>query len=74
MMRVPDVAAARGVSTAELEAMSALREIREHGGYVLLDFRGDIHIRHIARVPVELKKRVALFYREIVRLLLESVQ
>jgi hypothetical protein len=74
MMRVPDVAAARGVSKAELEAMSALREIRKHGGYVLLDLRGDVHIRHIARVPIELKTRVALYYPEIVRLLLESVQ
>jgi len=74
MTRAPTVAAARSASTAELEAMTALREIREHGGYVLLDLQGGVHVRHIARVPVELKRRLALYYHEIVRLLLESAQ
>lgn len=74
MTRAPEVAVTRDASTTELEAMTVLREIREHGGYVLLDLQGGIHVRHIARVPVELKTRVALYYPEIVRLLLERVQ
>lgn len=74
MTRAAQVAATRSVSARELEAMTVLREIREHGGYVLLDLQGDIHVHHIARVPADVKTRVALYYAEVVRLLLESVQ
>lgn len=74
MKRALEIAATRGVSTTELEAMTVLREIREHGGYVLLDIEGAIHVRHIARLPVALKTRAAHYYPEIVRLLPESVQ
>ena len=54
--------------------MTALQEVRKHGGYVLLDIDGCVHVRHIAHVPVELKTRLARYYPEIVRLLLESIQ
>lgn len=61
-----------GARTAELEAMSALREIREQGGFVLVDLRGNLLVHHIRRVPVELKARLIRYYPEIVQLLLAS--
>ena len=64
----------RALSTAELEALMLLQEVRRHGGYVLLDLQGCIHVRHVARIPVEFEKRMALHYPEIVRLILETVQ
>jgi hypothetical protein len=69
-----DSTRARNVSTAELEAMTVLQDIREHGGYVLLDLQGTLHVRHIARVPPELRNRLVRCDTEIARLLLQSVE
>jgi hypothetical protein len=74
MTRAADAEPARSASTVELEAMTVLREIREHGGYVLLDLTGNLHVRHIAGIPIELRDRIARYYAEIVRLLLESLE
>jgi hypothetical protein len=70
----PDAEHTRRPSTAEREAMTVLQEVRRHGGYVLLDLQGNIHVRHIARVPVELRCRIARYYPEVVQLLLDSVE
>jgi hypothetical protein len=40
----------------------------------LLDLEGNIHVRHIAEVPVDLTRRLAFYYPEVVRLLAESVE
>jgi hypothetical protein len=69
-----DATRARNVSTAQLEAMAVLQDIREHGGYVLLDLQGTIYVRHIAYVPPELRNRLLQCHTEIARLLLESVE
>ena len=74
MARVTDPISAGSANTAVLEAMRVLREVREHGGYVLLDRQGSIHVRHIACIAPELRTRVVWYYDEIVRLLLESVE
>jgi len=72
MARTSDLVPTPRASTTELEAMTVLREVREHGGYVLLDVQGCIHVRHIACVPPELMSRILRYYDEIIRLLLES--
>lgn len=69
-----NTAGPRSPSAAELEAMTVLREVREHGGYVLLDLLGNIHVRHLAGVPSKLRSRVVLYYPEIVRLLLDGLE
>jgi hypothetical protein len=74
MPRASDLVPAGSGNTAELQAMTVLREVRERGGYVLLDLQGCIHVRHIESVPPELTTRIVWYYDEIVRLLLHSVE
>jgi hypothetical protein len=74
MARASDLAPAANANTAELEAITVLRQIREHGGYVLLDLQGCIHVRHVACVPPEFRSRLERYYLEIARILLRSVQ
>jgi hypothetical protein len=74
MPRASDLVPAGSGNTAELQAMTLLREVREHGGYVLLDLQGSIHIRHIERIPPELTTRMVWYYDEIVRILLNSIE
>jgi hypothetical protein len=74
MTGASNTAGTRTPSTAELEAMAVLQEIREHGGYVLLDLLGNLHVRHLARIPPKLRSRVVLYYPEIVRLLLDNLE
>jgi hypothetical protein len=74
MTRAADAEPARSTSTAELQAVTVLLEVREHGGYVLLDLTGDLHVLHAAGIPVELRDRILRYYPEIVRHLLESLE
>lgn len=72
MTRAADAESVRSAHTAELEAVTVLREVCEHGGYVLLDLTGDLHVLHAAGIPVQVRERIVRYYPEIVRLLLET--
>jgi hypothetical protein len=59
-----EISVARALSTAELEALSVLREIRELGAFVLIDVDGCMYVCHGARVPTRLKSRLATYCSE----------
>jgi hypothetical protein len=71
MTRMRQIEALRKVRTAELEAVAVLREIRENGGYVLVDINGGIHVYRAGRVPRKLMIRLAWYKQEAVRVLVE---
>jgi hypothetical protein len=71
MARMHQVEALRKVRTAEFEAVAVLREIRENGGYVLVDIHGGIHVYRAGRVPRKLMIRLAWYKHEAVRVLVE---
>jgi hypothetical protein len=71
MTRMRQIEALQKVRTAELEAVTVLREIRENGGYVLVDINGGIHVYRAGRVPRKLMIRLAWYKQEAVRVLVE---
>jgi hypothetical protein len=71
MTRMRQIEALQKVRTAELEAVAVLREIRENGGYVLVDINGGIHVYRAGRVPRKLMIRLAWYKQEAVRVLVE---
>jgi hypothetical protein len=74
MTPMPGIDIARTLSTAELDALSVLREIRESGAFVLIDVDSCMYIYHVAPIPDALKSRLLAYRYEAATLLLEYIQ